>query len=393
MSRKSSLTTTTATAFGSMPSPFFTTPAARVAWARQRYFEDGERPSGIVSEPVIQSWQRCLAAGLRPQEKPAFDPVSRSRISAALSRSHALLQAAAPELDQLDLLLAGTGCRLVLTDGQGIVLRATAAPLGGRGLLDLGTRRGVDLGEDLCGSTAPGVSSRSGRACTVSGAEHFFGVLEQVHCAAVPIRNGHGSVAGVLDLSIEGRPFAFDAFSLVRLFATAIENRLAAALAHDQLLVRFQVAPGMLGTPMEGLAIVDSGGRVGWVNAAGSALLEHAGPGERQVEPLFGLTLQQLLRLGAPMVPATHRLPSGLGVWIAVTEPASRRPAPPPLATTLPQASLDDVHRRHIEDTLAAHGGNIAAAARQLGVSRGLLYRRLRQWRAGDDAAALTCRS
>ncbi|WP_420319432.1 helix-turn-helix domain-containing protein [Hydrogenophaga intermedia] len=31
-----------------------------------------------------------------------------------------------------------------------------------------------------------------------------------------------------------------------------------------------------------------------------------------------------------------------------------------------------------ITETLAACGGNIARAARQLGVSRGLLYRRLR---------------
>jgi len=89
--------------------------------------------SGLISEPVIQSWQRCLAAGLKPQQRPDFEPVTRSRVSAALARSHAVLEAATPEIDELDRLLAGTHCRMVLTDGQGIVLRATPAAIGAAG--------------------------------------------------------------------------------------------------------------------------------------------------------------------------------------------------------------------------------------------------------------------
>ena len=40
--------------------PFYASPEQRVALARQRFFEDGVRPSGMVSEAVIQSWSRCL---------------------------------------------------------------------------------------------------------------------------------------------------------------------------------------------------------------------------------------------------------------------------------------------------------------------------------------------
>jgi transcriptional regulator of acetoin/glycerol metabolism len=46
--------------------------------------------------------------------------------------------------------------------------------------------------------------------------------------------------------------------------------------------------------------------------------------------------------------------------------------------TPPPAATLDTHRDRLITDTVAACGGNIARAARQLGVSRGLLYRRLR---------------
>lgn len=351
--------------------PFFRNPAERVAWARQRYFDEGLRPSGLVSEPLFQSWQRCLQAGLRPQDRPDFDPVTRTRAAHARARGHTLLEAARQEFEQLDGMLAGTGCRTVLVDGQGIVLRATPAPGAGRGVLDVATRVGVQLSEARCGSTAPGVSASSGDACTVHGGEHFFGMLQQVHCAAAPILQRDGTLVGVLDLSIEGRPFGFDALGIVRLAATAIENRLATQQARDQLRLAFQISPGMLGTPLEGLALVDGRGQVGWVNPAGQALLG-GGPGD--VEARLGLTLDGLLAHGS--TPAPHRLPSGLMVWLAVSAPG--RPAPPP-----PPSALDDVHRRHIEATLADCRGNIAAAARRLGVSRGLLYRRLRAWKNG----------
>ncbi|WP_405054717.1 helix-turn-helix domain-containing protein [Variovorax sp. UMC13] len=38
-----------------------------------------------------------------------------------------------------------------------------------------------------------------------------------------------------------------------------------------------------------------------------------------------------------------------------------------------------------IEDTLQAQGGNISQAARQLGVSRGTLYRQLRRGADADE--------
>ena len=69
------------------PQPFFTTPEQRLALARERYFEEGIRPSGLVSEGVIQSWSRCLQHRRNPGETIAFDPVTESRIRSALARS------------------------------------------------------------------------------------------------------------------------------------------------------------------------------------------------------------------------------------------------------------------------------------------------------------------
>ncbi len=494
-----------------LASPFFHTAEERVDEARQRYFERGVRPSGLVGDCVIQSWSRCLKAGRRPDEQPVFDPISRSRVSAVLERNQALLDAAAPEFDQLEAALAGTGCKPVLVDRRGIVVRA--GPGGSSPLLDVSCRIGVDLGELNFGSTAPGISAFDDAACTVSGGEHFYGVLRQIHCAAAPIHNRAGQVVGVLDLSVEGRPFAFDASSLVRLSALAIENRLLAAPHREQVVVAFQTRASLLDTPFVALAAFDTHGRLAWSNPAAATLLPTSGNGsmgsdrpiDRQhpldVRELFGVGMDVLLQLaadtggagignGAGHAVGTNGvdsvdggryrrdgsraivLPHGLLVWVRVVPPAAtaRSPRRAPgdhgfgdpsalspvemsmagaaaaadpgsvtslesaptgvapsesepagllgprdsehgrrtpgastadgtqrhasrdstdprtalAATSTPDAaghcSLDAANRALIEATLQRHRGNVSKAARELGVSRGLLYRRLRAW-------------
>jgi DNA-binding NtrC family response regulator len=129
---------------------------------------------------------------------------------------------------------------------------------------------------------------------------------------------------------------------------------------------------------------------------------------------VFGATLDHLLALSRQKQVQTLRLPNGLGVWmqgmltasdgtdfrhaVAVSRPtdepsvAAPASAAEPVTTTVPpqegavqdlaQATLLDHKQRLIESTLAACGGNIAKSARALGVSRGMLYRRLQKGQA-----------
>jgi len=365
--------------------PFFNTPVQRTHLARERFFEQGQRPTGMVPESVIQSWTRCLANGLQPQQRPEFEPVTRARAKAVLERGQPLLQSAAPELDQLDAMLASTGCKTLLTDRDGVVLRATPANAGAGALLDSIGRVGVYLGEPNFGSTAPGISLSAAQDCAVAGAEHFFGVLQSLHCAAAPVRDPLGRVVAVLDVSVEGKPFAFDALALVRLCTAGIENRLLSLQAGADLVLCFQASPALLGTPLEGRAVVSGDGRVRGLNAAASRLLqlEGAGPGD-DAGTLLGLTPAEIDRLRSrPQAaqPRAHHLPSGLRVWLRAE---AARGGPGALALPAGAPSLRDTNDQLITDTLRDCQGNIAQAARRLGVSRGLLYRRLRR-RTGTE--------
>lgn len=104
---------------------FFTTRQQRLALARQQFFDDGVRPTGLVSEAVIQSWMRCVGARRDPRERVEFEPVTRSRVHSTLSRNRQLQEAAEAGLAELKLTLAGTGCRALLIDATGVVVHTS----------------------------------------------------------------------------------------------------------------------------------------------------------------------------------------------------------------------------------------------------------------------------
>ncbi len=396
---------------------FATTPAERVALARRQFFEEGLRPSGLVGEAVIQSWMRCSRTHTDTRQPVAFDPVTPSRLHSALGRNRELLAAAQADLLAMEAALAGTGCRVLLTACDGVMLHVTHHPMAPRQpVLHRTARVGVNIAEQVVGTTAPGIVASTGQACTVSGAEHYFELLREVHCAAAPIRDVHGRLAGVLDLSVEGQRFGFDAGSMVGLYATTIENRLLQAQSGAHLVLRFQASPALLGTPLEALAGIAADGTVAWLNDAGARLIGRlpAQAGERRVDELLGHDLPSLLRLGRREAAQPMRLASGLGVWMQARLRAAdgidfrHAVATAPVANAArdeqvhgadapsgraPQAAMDAAHlaedhragwtlrqQEHllVRQTLAAHDGNVSRAARALGVSRGTLYRRLR---------------
>ncbi len=388
---------------GSVPRQlFFQTVAERTALARQQFFEEGTRPSGLVGEAVIQSWMRCHAAHESTSSRPTFNPVTTSRLHATLRFNRQLLKAASPELSQLEASLVGTDCRVLLTDPQGVIVHATQNPFAcAQPLLTIASRVGVNIAEGAVGTSAPGIVAKTGQASVVTGAEHFFDCLDTFQCAAAPIRDVQGRLAAVLDLTIEARAFGFDAASVVGMYATMIENRLLQTQSQEHLILRFQANATLLGTPMEALAGITADGQVAWLNSMAARLTSvPSGTLPCSVETVFNLSLAQLLQQLRKPLPQPLRLPSGLGVWVqavlqardgvdfdhavaqaVVLTPEPQQPhhlalVPEPIAPVSP-ATLENHSLQLIESTLLACSGNISKAARALGVSRGTLYRKL----------------
>jgi transcriptional regulator of acetoin/glycerol metabolism len=402
-----------------MNSLFFDTHEDRVALARRQYFEEGKLPTGVVSDAVLQSWGHCLRAKRAATEKVEFQPVSVSRSHLALQKNTLLCEAWRHELRSLEAIIGSTGCDAILTDTTGVLIGVAGSVAHQGGVLKAAHRIGVNLSEDLVGTTAPGLVIRTGKLALVRGAEHFFERVGHMHCAAAPIRDIHGRLIAVLDISSEGSTFRFDVTSVLGYFASAIENRLVVAQADQHLIVRLHIAEALLDTPLCGLVGVGLDGKVAWYNSAAANLLGISTSATKNldltVEEVFDSTVSELLSMkGSGNI---LRFPNGLCVYVrcdlqardgdqdlvqiqappATSAASDAQPeqvehaVPAPVqnsaepeesqagalsVTTLRAADVDLIARM-----LAECKGNVSEAARKLKVSRGLIYRHMKSQR------------
>ena len=197
-------------------SSFLQSRPARIELARQRFFEEGQAPTGVVGDAVFESWSRCFRLHGDPREKATFQPVTASRTQLALLKNRHLHQAWMGELPRLEAILSSTRCAAMLIDATGVLIGSSCVGRSHEELMPVATRLGVNLSEDAVGTTAPGVAARTGKAVCVLGGEHFFDSIKAMHCAAAPIHDIRGRLAGVLDLSSERFPFEFDAAAVAR---------------------------------------------------------------------------------------------------------------------------------------------------------------------------------
>lgn len=364
--------------------------------ARRRYFDEGVPPADAIGDAIFQSWAHCQRIHRSPAQRVAFAPVSVSRSSLALQRSRGLVDSWHRERPQLEALLGATACAAMLTDSSGVLIGSACVGRAHERVMPVATRTGVNLSEDSVGTTAPGLVARTGRALTVLGAEHFFEELRGMFCTAAPIRDVTGRVAGVLDISSESMPFSFDASAVVGMFASAIENRLLLSQSHQQLVIRFQIDSSLLDSTVVALVGISTDARLVWHNAMAARFLGlpvmDGRPQSLDLEEHVGASFAALASIPAE---GAHpvRLPSGLVVWAradrqgdgvassrsAVYMPASREvsEAPSPTAPQPSRLNLWESERDAILRTLRECSGNVSQAAKRLGVSRGLIYRRI----------------
>ena len=363
-------------------SPFASTRTERAALARSRFFEDGTRPTGLVNEAVVQSWQRCMTEHRAPGERLSLDTISRLRLDTALRRTRTLREAASNELALLERALASTHCAILLLDGQGMIVHASASGEPSRQMRAL-ARPGVDASERALGTSAPSLVLHTGQPSELDAGEHFFEQISVLRCAAAPIRDIHGQIAGVLNLTVEHRGFGFEPSALVGLHAAAMERALLKAQSRHQTVVEMHVHPQALGAPGAGLLGIDDSGHIAWFDAAAKHFTgARTGAEALPCEAVLGVTHGALLNLAAREMPMPHALPNGLSVWMRASAPANLLPAPEqqpreqaPAVAPPARPSLAEQDRALILQTLRDCGDNVSAAARRLGISRGRVYR------------------
>jgi transcriptional regulator of acetoin/glycerol metabolism len=168
----------------------------RLARARERFLAGEPIEPGQVRETILASWRRSL------QWRVAADRIDLSYVRDP-DLDTPLTRTALPVLQKLHESLEGEPVSVILTDAHGVTLsRLTADHELERHLDRVQLAPGFSYAEEFAGTNGTGTALESGQAAHVFGHEHYVEHLEDLACAAVPIRHPiSGKAVGAVNLT------------------------------------------------------------------------------------------------------------------------------------------------------------------------------------------------
>jgi sigma-54 dependent transcriptional regulator, acetoin dehydrogenase operon transcriptional activator AcoR len=321
--------------------------------------------------------------------------------------NHTLLTAARPALKKLGHAIANTRYFAILTNSQGVVVGVDGPVDRSDPRANTIARVGVDLSERAIGTSAIGAALTELRPVWLHRGEHFYTGNAAYSCAGAPLFGPDGQCVGMLDLTgveADERP---ELKYLVAQSARSIENALTLERPHS-LLVRLNWPGRALGDETDGLVCLDADGWVMGANQIARALiaqLNHgsnvdAGSNMRPACPvkavgpsalpplhcseLFAMPYEMLFEAAgrdAYGQPAPIDVPLWSGLRLhAISVNRAHASGGASAQRDMPggdHRSLRDVESALIRKAVMQARGNVMQAARELGISRATVYRKL----------------
>lgn len=244
----------------------------RVNQARQRFFDQGMVPAGLIPEAILRSWQRSQASGVSAEREPEDLPIlSATELSSARQACGDLLNFSRPVMEGLYEQVSRTSSLVILTDAGGTILHS----LGDPGFVGKARKVSLEPGgvwaENERGTNAIGTCLVEKTPILVHRSEHFTAANQFLTCSASPIFDPRGRISGVLDLSSDGRAYQQHSMALVRIATQQIENLMFSKAFDDDFVLHFHRHPQFIGTFHEGIAVYSGTGQM--IAANRSALL------------------------------------------------------------------------------------------------------------------------
>lgn len=158
--------------------------------------------SAAAKSRVAASWRRSsVLHGLDPASHDATWAEEHPALRRRRERLGAFVDIARPNLDHLFSLVGLSGCGVVLTDSDGIILDHRYSDGDVTSFRNWGLRLGSDWSEARQGTNGIGTCLAEGRAVTIHRDEHFLACNIAMSCIDAPIFGGNGELLAALDVS------------------------------------------------------------------------------------------------------------------------------------------------------------------------------------------------
>jgi transcriptional regulator of acetoin/glycerol metabolism len=237
-------------------------PASGIKIVREALRDGAPLPNIGLRPPLRRSWERARAAGMRPGDAALFHHlVSAQEMRQVQNAYRPLIELAAPAMEHLWRSFRSPHWVVLLIDAKGTIVHSLGELEQAPRELRLPLRCGRRLLEGEFGTTAPAIVASEEEAIEVRGEEHFLDELCHFSCAAAPIFNLDGTIAGVLDVTGVNTPMDARALQRVCMAARSIEARMYEQ-SKDGLLVHLHEDPRFIGTPEQGLMLIGEDGSV-----------------------------------------------------------------------------------------------------------------------------------
>jgi sigma-54 dependent transcriptional regulator, acetoin dehydrogenase operon transcriptional activator AcoR len=205
---------------------------SRLAQARERFLTAQPIEPGQVRDTILASWQRSREWHVAA-DRIVLSYVRDPDLDTPLTRT------ALPVLQNLSESLEGEPVSVILTDAHGVALsRLTADRDLERHLDRVQLAPGFSYAEEFAGTNGIGTALESGQAAHVFGHEHYAEHLEDLACAAVPIRHPiSGKAVGAVNLTCWRK----DAGRVLIALAQSTAGQVMQGLRNDSSAEEFQL--------------------------------------------------------------------------------------------------------------------------------------------------------
>lgn len=296
-------------------------------------------PGAAARSRLAASWRRSLNHyGLDPGQHREVQRVCAHALTERLDQADRMRRIALPKIDALFQLVGGSGCGVLLTDAEGVVLDLRASD-GDRDTFHAwGLTPGADWSEASEGTNGIGTCIAEGRQVIIHREEHFHARNTAMSCMDAPIFGADGRLIGALDVSS------------ARADQTASFNQLIAAMV-AQTARQIEVE--------------------NFRDAFPDARIVTAEAGATDAAVLLAVDSDDIVR------GATRAARKAFS--LAATGPITPCPASDLFGGEDEVGGFDRAERAAVNRALSRARGNVSEAARLLGIGRATLYRRMKR--------------